>query len=150
MSEVFAVLNDPIDPPQFIQNMNAAKLPYVLPDGRAQYLRLYLIRPSATLNEFAFFFHGTHALMDAHPTIVALSLLLEYITSQDLPDIATLPWGTEWKNLPAGPITSTGGRFAQWETQGNALLAKVLGVYSNPTVSLSQCHLKHQLLTPKQ
>ncbi|TBU55419.1 hypothetical protein BD310DRAFT_856793 [Dichomitus squalens] len=133
VSEVLTVLDDPVDPSTFIQNMNGNKLPYVLPDGRAQYLRLYLMRPSATLNEFGFFFHGTHALMDAHPTIVALSLLLEYMTSADLPDIAGLSWGTEWENLPAGPITSTGGRRAEWDVDGNALMAKVVGIYSNPT-----------------
>ncbi|KAI1789701.1 hypothetical protein LXA43DRAFT_554301 [Ganoderma leucocontextum] len=132
-SEMLTVLEEPVDPSQFVQSMNATRLPYILPSGRSQYLRLYLIRPRGTVNAFGLFFHGTHAFMDAHPTLVALGLLLDYMTSPDLPDIATLPWGTEWKNLPAGPVVSTGGRRTEWDTVGNALLAKVVGVFSNPT-----------------
>ncbi|PIL25978.1 hypothetical protein GSI_11732 [Ganoderma sinense ZZ0214-1] len=133
VSEMLTVLDEPVDPSQFVQDMNAAKLPYVLPGGHFQYLRLYLIRSGGAMNTYGLFFHGTHALMDAHPTIVALGLLLNYMTSPDLPDITALPWGTEWKNLPAGPVTSTGGRRVEWDAVGNALLAKVAGIYRNPT-----------------
>ena len=133
-SEMLTVLDDPVDPSQFVQSMNAARLPYILPDGRSQYLRLYLIRPKGTINSFGLFFHGTHAFMDAHPTLVALALVLDYMTAPNLPDVATLPWGTEWKNLPAGPMVSTGGRRVEWDNEGNALLAKVIGAFSNPTV----------------
>ena len=133
-SEMLTVLDNPVDPSQFVQSMNAARLPYILPDGRSQYLRLYLIRPKGTINSFGLFFHGTHAFMDAHPTLVALALVLDYITAPNLPDIATLPWGTEWKNLPAGPMVSTGGRRVEWDNEGNALLAKVIGAFSNPTI----------------
>ncbi|KAI0753180.1 hypothetical protein C8Q80DRAFT_1118380 [Daedaleopsis nitida] len=134
VANTLMIVQDPVDPSQFIQRMNCQRLPYILGNEQSQYLRLYITRPSGTTNEFALFFHGTHALMDAHPTMNALSLLLNDISTSAPIDLGSLKWGLEWKNLPPGPITSTGGPRTQsdWDTAGKELMGKIVNLYTNP------------------
>ncbi|EJF61519.1 hypothetical protein DICSQDRAFT_60260, partial [Dichomitus squalens LYAD-421 SS1] len=129
--ETVVMLDEVIDPSSFIQRINITRLPYILSDGTAQHLRVYVFRPSSLVNVFAIFFHGPHAMLDAKPNMQAFSTLLEFMSSPQDIALADLPWGTEHKNLPTGPVTVTGGRSKEWETVGNALFAKAAGMHAN-------------------
>ncbi|KAJ6508820.1 hypothetical protein C8R45DRAFT_968835 [Mycena sanguinolenta] len=128
-----------VDVETFISTINQTRLPYTLSDGASQILRCYLLfSPNGDMNEHAIFFHGSHTIMDARPTFKAFSLLLEFMAKPSTPaDIKNLPWGTEWKNLPAGPVTSTGGPRPGWNARGAEMLDKISNVLSNPIATHS-------------
>ncbi|EJF55524.1 hypothetical protein DICSQDRAFT_73647, partial [Dichomitus squalens LYAD-421 SS1] len=131
--EVLTVqLDTPTAPSSMVKKLNSSRLPYVLPDGRKLFLRVYLIRPVTALNVFGIFLHGTHALMDARPTLNLFHLMLEYMSLPQAISIADLPWGTEYKSLPPGPMTATGGRRKEWASEGQDLLQKVAKMYTHP------------------
>lgn len=73
--------------------------------------------------------------MDGRPTLLAFSLLLSFMSESTVP-LAGLDWGTEWKNLPAGPVTATGGPRPNWETEAVPLLEKIREIYANPVVRI--------------
>ncbi|KAI1782456.1 hypothetical protein LXA43DRAFT_977562 [Ganoderma leucocontextum] len=135
--ETLFILKEHTDPFQFIQAMNNKKLPYVLRDGSHQYLRIYLIRPNTLLNMFGIFFHGSHAFLDAKPTLRVFSLLLELMSSPQSVPLADIPWGTEYRNLPPGPVTATGGPREEWDTAGKALMSKISAIHMNTQASHS-------------
>ena len=127
---------DPIDPASFLQRLVEKKIPYTLADGTEQYLRVFLTRPDGTLNTFCLYLHTSHAIMDAKPSLNALSLLLEYMSTPGLISVADLPWGTEHKNLPPDVVTATGGPREDWAVHGPAMLEKFQAFHANPTVRL--------------
>lgn len=128
---------DPVDPPSFLQSTVANKLPYILADGSEQYLRVFVMRPDSSLNTFCIILHGSHSIIDAKPGLNAVSLLLEWMSTPNLGNVADLPWGTEHQNLPPGPITATGGPREDWNTNGTALLQKFGAFFGDKTPSHS-------------
>ncbi|KAI9000556.1 hypothetical protein BD414DRAFT_472003 [Trametes punicea] len=131
--ETVVMLDEVVDPSSFIQRMNATRLPYTLSDGTAQHVRVYIFRPSSLVNVFALFHHGPHSLLDAKPNMQAFAVLLDFMSSPQVPALADLKWGTEHQNLPPGPIAATGGRRKEWDTVGMALFAKAGEMLANPT-----------------
>ena len=125
---------DPIDGASFLQTLVGRKLPYNLVDGTEQYFCVFFIRPDGTLNTFCIFLHTSHAMMDARPALNVLSLLLEYMSTPNAVALADLPWGTEHKNLPPGPVTATSGPRKDWKMHAPVLLEKLQSLFTNPTV----------------
>ncbi|KAI1783494.1 hypothetical protein LXA43DRAFT_1102476 [Ganoderma leucocontextum] len=131
-------LADPADPVSFLQStVETHKIPYVLLDGSEQYLRIYLTRLNTALNGYCLSLHTAHSVLDAKPGLNALSLLLEWITTPGLGSVTDLPWDTEHKNLPSGPITATasGPRPEDWSPSGVALVQKFQSGFVNQTPS---------------
>ncbi len=128
-------LPDPIDPDSFLQStIEKHDIPYILPDGSEQYLRVYLTRPNSMVNAYLLTLHASHSVIDARPGLNTLSLLLEWMTTPGLADIDELAWGTEHKNLPPGPITITGGPREDWNTNGTTLVERFLAASGDETV----------------
>lgn len=132
--DTVVVVQEAIDPTSFILAMNAKTLPYHLRTGRTQYFRVYIIRPAGEPNIYGLFFHGTHALMDAKPTLAVFSLLLKLMTISSTTDIIDIQWGREIKNLPVGPVTALGGPRDDWDTVGADLFALTMRHRKNPLV----------------
>ncbi|OCH88432.1 hypothetical protein OBBRIDRAFT_780167 [Obba rivulosa] len=140
LEQVVIVLDEIIDPESFVTRMSQNTLPYLLSNGRKQVFRCYIFKPTDAPNSFAIYFHGVHAIMDAKPTLNAFSLLFQWVANPEPHDIMELEWGSEWTNLPAGPIAATGGPRPSWDTDGQSLLAKVMGLLMDPVPSHSlQC-----------
>ncbi|EMD35351.1 hypothetical protein CERSUDRAFT_96470 [Gelatoporia subvermispora B] len=103
-------LQEPVNPDTFILRMTQQRIPYICPDSTMQVLRSYLSKPTETPRLYAIFFHGNPE-----------------------PDVfADIKWGTEWNNLPVGPIAATGGPRPGWETDGVALLGNVGKIHMTP------------------
>ena len=130
-------VREPVAPHAFIASNIGKNVSYTLLDGTLQPIRVYLIRPDITHNSYGIFFHGVHAILDAKGSLNAISLLLEWMSTPTLGDVADLPWGKEYENLPPGPINATGGPREDWGTNGTALLMKLGAHYANETVSSS-------------
>ncbi|KAF9234535.1 hypothetical protein BU15DRAFT_65596 [Melanogaster broomeanus] len=98
---VFEDRGPDLDFEDFISSLTQLRLPYEV-DGRSLFFRCYLVAGSEP--NYALVFHGSHAIMDAWPTLNR-----------------SLFWGTEWNNLPPDPVTATGGPCATWDTDGAKL-----------------------------
>ncbi|KAF7346244.1 hypothetical protein MSAN_01851400 [Mycena sanguinolenta] len=133
------IIREHVDVETFISTINQTRLPYTLSNGALQILRCFLLlSPNGDMSEHSIFFHGSHTIMDARPTFKAFSLLLEFMSKPSTSaDIKNLAWGTEWKNLPAGPVTSTGGPRPGWNARGVELLDKISNILSNPIATHS-------------
>lgn len=127
-------LPETMEPDDMLITCNQRRVPYVLEDGSKQFVRCFLVQTPGTQNTFSIFLHGPHAIMDGRPTLLAFSLLLSFMSESTVP-LAGLDWGTEWKNLPAGPVTATGGPRPNWETEAVPLLEKIREIYANPIAS---------------
>ncbi|KAH9922555.1 hypothetical protein B0H21DRAFT_701472, partial [Amylocystis lapponica] len=140
--------DEPIEPDDFIVLIGQERLPYNLSDGRKQFMRCYVVKSPGKEGEFSVFWHGPHTIMDGRPTINAFSLMFEWLAQTTLEPLDVLHWGTEWKNLPVGPVTATGGPRANWETDGVALLiqAEALGRNLESTHGLT-CQ-RQEVVTP--
>ena len=92
---------------------------------------MYLTRTNPAHNAYCLSLHLVHSIADAKPALNALGLLLEYMATEKLEDLA---WGTEVKNLPPGPVTVTGGPREDWGTNGMALIQKFQTVFADQTV----------------
>ena len=121
-------------PEDIIKICNQRRLPYTRADGVEQYFRGFLI--SDVNGKPAFAIHGTHAIFDAHPNLNFFCTLLTHVAGakpEESPDV--LEWGTEWKNLPPGPIIATGGPKPDWDTKGMQLFGLMQQILSTPNVS---------------
>jgi len=84
--------------------------------------------------------------MDARPTLRAFANLLERICQDPIKALDDLPWGTEWKNLPAGPVTATGGPRDEWEKGGLEMIQKAQAHQTvKPTLGLTP--QRHSIIT---
>ncbi|KAI0644225.1 hypothetical protein C8Q79DRAFT_1012028 [Trametes meyenii] len=145
--ESLETVEDPLTPDDFVAVLNQRRLPYRRLDGVGQYFRAFLL--TNLDGKPAFAIHGTHAIFDAHPTLKMFSILLEHIATgrfEDQPN--SLPWGTEWKNLPPGPIIATGGPRSDFNTKGLELLGMMQRVMSSPTPTLSLRPTRSELQNP--
>ncbi|KAI8980042.1 hypothetical protein BD414DRAFT_108089 [Trametes punicea] len=149
------VVNEPSEPSSFMRSLCSRKLPYILFDGRSQYLRLYLVRLDSGPNDFGVFFHGSHSIMDAKPTIRALSNLLEWVTDPEPLPLSAIAWGTEYQNLPPDPIAATGGLREDWQASYASLTRTIGRILDLPTPTSFRCESlditspaqQHRLLT---
>ncbi|KAI0030059.1 hypothetical protein K488DRAFT_72476 [Vararia minispora EC-137] len=123
--DCLVVLPRPTNIDEFLRGATKTLLPYTLSDGRDQYFRAYLLLGD---KECSLFFHGCHSMIDVRPALRALSSMLGWIAEFDSLDlvVSSLQWGTEWKNLPAGPVTSMGGPSPPWEEGGQELFNKAM------------------------
>lgn len=130
--ESVVVHPEPMDSDDFMALVNLRRLPYVLYDGTKQFVRCFLVRSPAAQDIYSIFLHGPHSIMDARPTINAFSLLLTHMSVSAPPPLTILEWGTEWRNLPAGPVTATGGPRPNWDGKAAPVLAKMGAILTNP------------------
>ena len=134
VNETVYYSRDSVEPAAFLQSVTDNVIPYILADGSEQYLRIFVTSPDSTLNTFCIFLHASHAVTDAKPGLLAISLLLEWMSTPCTVNVADLPWGTEHRNLPPGPITVTGGPRDDWNKHGSVLMQKVGAFFANQTV----------------
>ena len=144
------VVEESHTPDSFIARCHSHRLPYVHQENghvHEQHFRVFLVfdvdnNPGVAL-------HGTHAVFDASPCLNFFYVLLSYLTDPALCAegyIDGLAWGTEWQNLPPGPIISTGGPKLEWETKGMELLTVIQQNLVPPGVSA----LVTSLTSPKK
>ncbi|TFY63044.1 hypothetical protein EVJ58_g3470 [Rhodofomes roseus] len=145
--DAVVVLSDRIHADDLTAKVVKGRLPYVLPNGRELIFRCFLARSPATVingdagtmkdDEVSILFHSTHGIMDARPTLSVFSLVLEWMSNPTREPLGTLAWGTETENLPVGPVTATGGPRPNWETEGMALMGKIMQEHASPVRPLS-------------
>ncbi|KAF9803492.1 hypothetical protein IEO21_09665 [Rhodonia placenta] len=118
------ILHDKIDPDAFVTEIVSKRLPYIHPDGVRQHWRLYLLTNSRQ-GKFSVFIHGVHAIFDGNSNTNFLRILFEEVTLCDVTHGADrLSWGEEWRNLPPGLVTATGGHLLNWESEGVPMLRR--------------------------
>ncbi|KAI0340624.1 hypothetical protein BDW22DRAFT_1430758 [Trametopsis cervina] len=104
-AQTFEVLDEPIENEGVIALLNQRKLET---EQYPQIMRALLTRLPSRESTYGIFMHGTHAIMDARPTLNAFKRLFATMVSET-PLLEELPWGQEYENLPKGPVTITGG-----------------------------------------
>ncbi|KAF9237849.1 hypothetical protein BU15DRAFT_62871 [Melanogaster broomeanus] len=129
---VFEDRGPDLDFEDFISSLTQLRLPYEV-DGRSLFFRCYLVAGSEP--DYALIFHGSHAIMDAWPTLNVLSLVFGWM-SVDSP-LEKPVWGTEWNNLPPDPVTATGGPCATWDTDGAKLYEAIAANRSRQAICLT-------------
>ncbi|KAJ7169079.1 hypothetical protein C8R43DRAFT_117025 [Mycena crocata] len=134
ISDTLSVRMEHVDLETFILEMNARRLPYVHSDGHQQPVHFYLL--IGTNDRHHLFMHGPHSIMDARPVLRGFDLLLEWMAQPPPDPISSLPWGTEWNKLPAGPVTATGGARNDWDTTGLSMMQEINEIRANPVPSL--------------
>ncbi|EMD33939.1 hypothetical protein CERSUDRAFT_117467 [Gelatoporia subvermispora B] len=135
LDEVTVVVPEQTDPTSFMESLSLQRLPYILKDGGQLILRCYLVQSGNAPDRYTIIFHGVHSIIDAKPTLDAFSLIFKSLANPGY--FPGLGWGQEWKQLPVGPITATGGPREGWDTAGVSLFAKLGAAYENPTPSHS-------------
>lgn len=93
---------------EFIAAINQKRMP--IKDGHfTKVFECHLLLRKSGIHSL--FIHGSHALLDPQATLAVFREVFDYIShpTSSPSAIADLPWGEEWRNLPAGPITSAGG-----------------------------------------
>jgi hypothetical protein len=108
----------------FVQDISRCRLPYELQNANPLWLRCYLLLGDS--NRYGLYFHGPHAIMDGVPTLNAFALMFQWMTNDITEPVENLPWGTEWRNLPLGPVSATGGPREDWDIAGAELLKQLL------------------------
>ncbi|KAJ6462319.1 hypothetical protein DFH09DRAFT_958987, partial [Mycena vulgaris] len=135
MSDTLTIRTEPVDPEAFILELNSRRLPYVHSDGHQQQVHFYLL--IGEHEEHMLFMHGPHSIMDARPVLRGFDLLLEWIAQPPPDPTSSLSWGTEWRNLPAGPMRATGGSRSDWDTIGLSLMQEMNEIRANSVPSLT-------------
>ncbi|KAG1734128.1 hypothetical protein EDB19DRAFT_1911232 [Suillus lakei] len=75
--------------------------------------------------------------MDGGPTLNAFALMFRWMTNDATEPVENLPWGTEWHNLPLGPVSATGGPREDWDIAGVELLKQLTGFEAVRTIPLA-------------
>ncbi|KAK0486691.1 hypothetical protein EDD18DRAFT_1425905 [Armillaria luteobubalina] len=122
----FEILDEPMDTDDFIAMINQCKLET---PGKEDIMKCILFRLQDQLSSYRLFMHGSHTIMDACPTFT--------MTSDSHSDIMSATWGTEWTNLPPGPIASTGGPHQGADAVGLELLGRIKQAHEHRPVSHS-------------
>ncbi|EIW78703.1 hypothetical protein CONPUDRAFT_108693 [Coniophora puteana RWD-64-598 SS2] len=72
--------------------------------------------------------------MDAKPTMRLLNFILLHVAVPSAgPAIGV--WGDEWRNLPVGTMTVTGGTRDDWDTRGMALQKEIADIRASTVAS---------------
>ncbi|KAF9222442.1 hypothetical protein BS17DRAFT_783714 [Gyrodon lividus] len=129
---VFEDRGSSLDVDDFVSAMNQFGLPYEI-DGISLLFRCYLLAGSESTH--ALVFHGSHSIMDAWPTLNALSLMFEWMLID--PPLEKPSWGSEWNNLPPDPVTAMGGPCATWDTDGVKLFQDIAANRSRQATCLT-------------
>lgn len=116
------ILDEPMDTDDFIAMINQRKLET---PGKEDIMKCIMFRLQDRPSSYGLFMHGSHTIMDARPTFSAFKILFEAMASDSSSDIMSAAWGTEWTNLPPGPVTSTGGPRLGADAAGFELLGKI-------------------------
>ncbi|EIW77744.1 hypothetical protein CONPUDRAFT_128699 [Coniophora puteana RWD-64-598 SS2] len=129
----------------FIREMDNRPLPYTFThaDGTPgeSLVRFYLAVPDDRDGEYSIVMHGAHVIMDGPPTLRLINFVLQYVVDPVKHDEEYVvgSWGNEWRNLPVGPMTATGGARDDWDTEGVKLKEKIAGLYagSEPPLTIT-------------
>ncbi|KZT66960.1 hypothetical protein DAEQUDRAFT_674132 [Daedalea quercina L-15889] len=136
--EVVVVLDEPMEPDAFVGQTVERRLPYVLSNGREQLIRVYLFeRVGDAEGAYSLFLHGPHCIMDARPTLDLFWFMFHSMSESNPAPLESFEWGSEWKNLPVGPVVATGGPRPDWEGQGIPAIQKIGSLLANPVPTLS-------------
>ncbi|OAX37991.1 hypothetical protein K503DRAFT_800796 [Rhizopogon vinicolor AM-OR11-026] len=114
---------DHLDVSAFVQDISRCRLPYELHSRSPLWFRCYLLLGDN--NTYGLYFHGPHAIMDGVPTLNAFALMFQWMANDTTESADNLPWGTEWLNLPLGPVNATGGPREDWGIAGVQLLKQL-------------------------
>lgn len=115
--------DDDLNVDAFVQDISRCRLPYEFRNASPLWFRCYLLLGDS--NTHGLYFHGPHAIMDGVPTLNAFALMFQWMTSDTAEPAERLPWGTEWLNLPLGPVNATGGPREDWDVAGVDLLKQL-------------------------
>lgn len=111
---------DDLDVNAFVEDISQIRLPYQPQNASPLWFRCYLLLGDN--NRYGLYFHGPHAIMDGGPTLNAFAHMFQWMTNDATEPAENLPWGTEWRNLPIGPVGATGGPREDWDVAGVELL----------------------------
>ncbi|KAG1747111.1 uncharacterized protein EDB91DRAFT_68611 [Suillus paluster] len=125
---------DDLDVNAFVEDISQRRLPYELQNASPLWFRCYLLLGNR--NRYGLYFHGPHAIMDGGPTLNAFALMFQWMTNDTIEPAEKLPWGTEWYNLPLGPVGATGGPREDWDIAGVELLKQLSDSEAVRTVPL--------------
>ncbi|KAK0203484.1 hypothetical protein DFS33DRAFT_1331837 [Desarmillaria ectypa] len=128
------ILDEPMDTDDFVAMINQRKLET---PGKEDIMKCIMFRLRDQPSSYGLFMHGSHTIMDARPTFNAFKILFEAMVSDSSSDIMLAAWGTEWANLPPGPVTSTGGPRLNADAAGFELLGKIKEAHEYRPVSHS-------------
>ncbi|KAJ6561037.1 hypothetical protein DFH09DRAFT_1481379 [Mycena vulgaris] len=117
-----------LDLDDFITSINQKRLPYEGPHSLVVVCHVVF----TTGDQHALLLHGTHAILDATPIMNALRFLVTSISNPGSSSASSMNWGLEWKNLPEGPIRSTGGLDGQHEAEFPRLVARLKALREKP------------------
>ncbi|KAG1831986.1 hypothetical protein DFJ58DRAFT_242119 [Suillus subalutaceus] len=123
MNDAFCAVQQDLNVTAFVEDISQRRLPYRPKNASPLWFRCYLLLGDN--NKHGLYFHGPHAVMDGGPTLNAFALMLQWMTNDATEPAENLPWGTEWHNLPLGPVSATGGPREDWDIAGIELLKQL-------------------------
>lgn len=123
MNDAFCTVQQDLNVNAFVEDTSRSRLPYKRQNAGPIWFRCYLLLGND--NKYGLYFHGPHAIMDGGPTLDAFALMLQWMTNDATEPAENLPWGTEWHNLPLGPVSATGGPREDWDIAGIELLKQL-------------------------
>jgi hypothetical protein len=123
MNDAFCTVQHDLNVNAFVEDTSRSRLPYRPQNASPIWFRCYLLLGND--NKYGLYFHGPHAIMDGGPTLNAFALMLQWMTNDATEPAENLPWGTEWHNLPLGPVSATGGPREDWDIAGIELLKQL-------------------------
>lgn len=123
MNDAFCTVQHDLNVNAFVEDTSRSRLPYRPQNASPIWFRCYLLLGNDS--KYGLYFHGPHAIMDGGPTLNAFALMLQWMTNDATDPAENLPWGTEWHNLPLGPVSATGGPREDWDIAGIELLKQL-------------------------
>jgi hypothetical protein len=127
MNNVFCIVQRGdlgLDVNAFVQDTSRCRLPYEFHNANSLWFRCYLLLGDR--DRYGLYFHGPHAIMDGVSTLNAFALMFQWMTNDTTEPVANLPWGTEWRNVPLGPVSATDDPREDWDIAGVELLKPLL------------------------
>ncbi|EIW74062.1 hypothetical protein CONPUDRAFT_67887, partial [Coniophora puteana RWD-64-598 SS2] len=139
LDHVLEVRTEPISLDDLVIETDHMVLPYKFQqaDGTTidSLVRFYLLLGGVDGDQ-GLVMHGPHLIMDAKPIMRLLDFILQHVVDPTSgPGIGE--WGEEWRNLPVGALTATGGARDDWDTRGVALQKEIMGVRVSAVPSLT-------------
>ncbi|KAG8221479.1 hypothetical protein J3R82DRAFT_1692 [Butyriboletus roseoflavus] len=110
-----------LDIQEFVDSRVRTRLP-VDSSGKRSLFQCYLLTDD--VGAHGLYFHGSHCILDAWPTMFALGLMIEWMVADPLDTPINLEFGTEHKNLPLDPVSVSGGPRESWGTSSIELFAE--------------------------